>query len=91
MQTVALISIIFNTFVTYDNLLELNNKIRPVYIFLICRLSYHKILIPIGPDAKEISPDLEFRNQITVSAVKFCKKLFAVYDTNDPIGEILQP
>ena len=49
------IYIISVTFVTHDNFSELIRKISPTKIFFsIYRPSKHRILVPIGPVAKEI-------------------------------------
>ena len=38
----------------------------------------------------EPDSDIEFRNQFIVSAIKFEKKPFEVYDTDNPVNEVLQ-
>ena len=50
----CIIYIISNMFVTHDNCSELIRKISPNYIILsIYKLRHHKILVPVGPFAKE--------------------------------------
>ena len=34
--------------------------------------------------------NIEFRNQFIMSAIKFGKMSFEVYDTNSPVGEVWQ-
>ena len=59
MQTVALHYIIFNAFVQHEYFFEMIRKISPTdNFFSIYRPSHQKVLVLIGPVAKDFNPTL---------------------------------